>query len=244
MALTSRSVARASAAAETGQAVPATTDDRAVQKLDSLKSKQPPRLSGRNPYSLFVGFLKVLLPALAVALVLLVVAWPQLVPDERQFRIGVAEISLEQAESLSMLNARFDGLDSNNQPFTVTADLATQDSGDSPVVDLELPKADITMHDGTWLAVTANSGRYQREDGVVDLNGDVVLFHDQGFEFRTDTATVDLNASEARGSDPVHGQGPLGILDAEGFRLVDKGQRIFFTGKSRLIIYQDGEGAK
>lgn len=240
MAQISHSVAQA---AGDGRAVAAEADDGALQTLSDLKSKQPPRLSGRNPYSLFVGFLKVLLPALAVALVLLVVAWPQLMPDERQFRIGVTEISLEQAESLSMLNARFDGLDSNNQPFTVTADLATQATGDSPIIDLELPKADITLHDGTWLAITANSGRYQREDGRVDLNGDVVLFHDEGFEVQTEAATVDLKGGEAHGSDPVHGQGPLGILNAEGFRLVENGERIIFTGKSRLIIYQDGAGS-
>ena len=49
----------------------------------------PPRLSGRNRYSIVVGFLKVLLPALAVALILLVVVWPELSRDGRDFRVRV-----------------------------------------------------------------------------------------------------------------------------------------------------------
>lgn len=197
----------------------------------------PPRISGRDGYSLFVTLMKVLLPALAVGLILLMVVWPQLRPDTDKFRIGVAKISLEQAESLSMLNPRFEGIDDKNQPFNVTADLATQETGDSQIVDLDRPKADISMEDGTWLAVMAKAGRYDRTASTIDLNGEVVLFHDRGFEVQTPVAHVDLDAGVAVGDQPVRGQGPLGTIDSEGFRIEDRGARVFFTGQSRMTIY-------
>ena len=204
---------------------------------------QPPRLSGHNRYSLFVGVLKVLLPALAAGLILLVFAWPQLRPLSDRFRIGVTDLSLEQADNLTMLNARYQGRDDKNQLFHVTADMATQASGEDQLLNLELPKADILLDDGTWLALTASSGRYQRDANTLDLIGQVNVFHDKGFELRTESAHVDLDAGKATGSDPVAGQGPFGLLESEGFIVVDRGERIFFTGKSRIVLFSDAKEA-
>lgn len=196
----------------------------------------PPRLSGRNRYSLFVGLMKVVLPALAVALILLIVIWPQLNFDKSRFRVRVSDISLEQADSLAMLNARFEGLDEKNQPFSLTADEATQTAQQEGLIHLELPKGDITLEDGTWLAMNAREGVYSRDAQLLDLTGAVTLFHDRGFELRTEAAQVDLKAGSAEGFETVEGQGPFGALVAEGFQMLDRGERIIFTGKSRVVL--------
>ncbi len=226
-------------APEAKTALPGKRSAKATRTRDAARPpRQPPRFSGRNGYSIFVVLLKVLLPALAAALILLVFAWPQLDPRDDAFRIGVSRISLDQAESLSMLNPRFDGLDDLNRPFSVTADLATQEAGDSDIVDLELPKADLTLENGTWLAIMAKAGRYHRKAEIVDLAGDVVLFHDDGFEVRTEVAHIHLKHGRAEGDQAVEGHGPLGTLTSEGFRIEDQGKRVFFTGKSRMLVYK------
>lgn len=201
----------------------------------------PPRLSVSNRYSIFVGFLKILLPAVAVALILLVVVWPEISRDGREFRVRVSDISLEQADSLTMLNARFEGVDDKERQFTLTADEATQTTDDENLIRLELPKGDITLEDGTWMAMTAREGRYRRDTQMLDLNGEVTLFHDRGFELRTEAAQVDLEAGVARGSEDVEGQGPFGNLEAEGFEVLDRGARVLFTGKSRAVLYPKTE---
>ena len=205
--------------------------------------RQPPRMSVGNRYSIFVGFMKMLLPAVAVALILLVVAWPKFVFDDNRFRLSISKLGPEQAESLTMLNARFDGVDEENRPYTLTADMATQSEREKDLVDLELPKADITLPDGTWLALTAQQGQYRRERQVLDLAGSVSLFHDQGFELRTESARVDLKNGTASGNQPVQGQGETGLIDAEGFRVYDRGERIVFTGKSHMFIFPGAEEA-
>jgi lipopolysaccharide export system protein LptC len=197
---------------------------------------QPPRLSFRDRYSIFVGFMKVLLPAMAAGLILLVVAWPQFSVDEGQFRLSMSKLAPEQADSLTMLNAHFEGVDEKDQPYTITADMATQSENDKDLVTMELPKADITLEDGTWLALTARSGEYRKESEMLDLAGSVSLFHDQGFELQTDAARIDLNAGTAEGVHPVEGQGSIGSIQAEGFRVLDRGARILFTGKSHLVV--------
>src|SRR3546814_7980322 len=60
------------------------TADAAVGSAAASVRTPPPRLSGRNSYSLFVTSMKVVLPALAAGLVLLVVAWPQIMPDRSE----------------------------------------------------------------------------------------------------------------------------------------------------------------
>ncbi len=200
-------------------------------------ARQPPRLSGRNAYSIFVGWMKVVLPALAVALVLLVIVWPQFKLYEGRFRIRVSDISLEQADKLTMLNARYEGLDDKQQPFVLTADQATQSSQSKNLIDLEMSKGDITMNDGTWLAMDAQEGRYNRDSDLLDLQGDVVLFHDRGFELLSQSARVNLAAGTAEGHETTEGQGPSGSSLSDGFQVLERGDVLIFTGKSRLILY-------
>lgn len=206
------------------------------------KPPQPPRLSLRDGYSLFVGTMKLVLPALAVAIILLVIVWPQVVPSPGSFRIGLSELAPEEVDNLHMVNARFRGRDEQGRPFTVLADTATQDSSGANEVQLTQPQADITLEDGAWLTVSSKDGTYWRDSETLRLIGNVNLFHDQGFEMQTEAADVDLKAGKATSDRPVDGQGPSGTLTAEGFTVLNKGERILFTGKSHMTIYEkDGK---
>ncbi len=200
-----------------------------------------PRLSGLNRYSLFVNSMKVFLPALAAALIILVVAWPQLAIDERSFHIEIIKDAAEQAKNLAMINAKYDGVDEEGRPFTVTADMATQLAGQEALIELRLPKADMTLDDGAWLALSAKVGNYDREAQLLDLTGAVTLFHDRGFEMATESALIDLQAGTAEGDQEVVGHGPVGILRAEGFKVLDSGRRIIFSGKSQMIFYPEAK---
>lgn len=201
---------------------------------------QPPRLSMRNGYSLFVGTLKVVLPALAVAMILLVVVWPQFAPDDSRFRLGISDLSPDSAGNLTMVNPRFQGRDTEDRPFSVVAKSASQAKSGADRVELDAPKADITLADGAWVALTADNGVFYRDRQQLDLDGHVSLFHDHGFELHTAAALVDLKAGTATSTTPVSGQGPTGHLEAQGFRLEDKGRTIIFTGNSKLTLYGEG----
>ena len=188
-------------------------------------------------YSRFVSLMKVFLPTLALLLIGLVVVWPYLQSKESRFRIGFSGLMLSGSEDPNMVNARYQGTDKNSRMFTITADLAKNLLDDSSAVELEMPKADIVLEDGTWLVMTADTGIYKRDAATLNLVGAVTLFHDSGYEFRTSKATINLTEGLAEGKEKVEGQGPFGNLKAEGFRLIDKGKIILFTGKARMIFY-------
>ena len=195
-------------------------------------------------YSRLVSLMKLILPLLALVVIALVVAWPHLDTTDIRFRIGFAAPQLNDAEDPSMINPRYVGTDKDNQPFSLTADLARNLSGPGTQVELEMPKADITTQDGTWLVLTAENGIYAREAKRLKLNGKVNMFHDHGYEFRTDRAQVDLTTGTASGNDPVEGQGAFGHLTATGFQLTNKGRTIQFRGKSKLTLYPGTSGPK
>jgi lipopolysaccharide export system protein LptC len=200
---------------------------------------RPPEVSRWRAvgYSRFVSLMKVLLPAVAFVLLLLVAAWPYLDRMDNSFRIGFAALKARDVSSPRMVNPRYVGLDKNHRPFAVTADLATDETGSAAVVALEMPKADITLDDGSWLVLTSEAGVYSRDAQNLALAGDVTLYHDSGYEIRTAAADVDLAGGNASGNEPVAGHGPFGDLRSEGFRLSDKGKVITFTGKAQLVLY-------
>lgn len=214
-------------------------DPRPAQRGDRL-ARFLPGTGARRRYSViysrFVSLLKFLLPAAALTLTGLLLLWPQInpVPIKIGFKGGV---SVEDLENLRMLAPRMIGRDSKEQPYTVTAEQATQDAGSSDVTDLVRPKGDIQLDSGAWVALTADTGKYNKQSQLLHLEGNVNVFHDSGYELQTLRADVDLDKGNAQGDDPVVGQGPDSELQGEGFRLYNKGARIIVTGKSRLVIH-------
>ncbi len=197
---------------------------------------RPPRLSGGDAYSSVVGILKYLLPAIAVGLVLLVIAWPRVNPVKQSATVGISDLQTEEPSNSTMLNARFDGIDDDGRPYRVTADTATQRPDDERLVDLENPSGDILTKDDTWIAVTSLSGLYNKEEEVLDLEDGVTLFHDQGYEMRTETAKIFMGEGRVVGRDPVDAQGPSGNIVSEGIEIEDNGAVVRFTGRAHMEI--------
>jgi len=200
------------------------------------------RAGGR--YTRFVALMRIVLPVVAAVLVLLVVIWPQLNEDTHRFRLmEQSGISLKDGGDQQAVNARFTGTDAQNRPFTLTADSAVESQTTPDAVTLAFPKADITTKTGAWIALSAANGLYHRNDKILDLYGDVTMFHDSGFELRTASARIDFNQSDATGDQPVEGHGPMGTVKAKGFRVIDGGKQMWFTGQSKLVFWPSARQA-
>lgn len=192
-------------------------------------------------YSRFANSMRITLPLVAVAIVVLVISWPQLTEKPKKFSLTVSDVSSTEAGGQQIINARFTGTDAENRPYSVTADTASQVKNAPDMIDLAFPKADITLESGAWLALSAETGTFNRKTQVLDLQGRVNLFHDLGYELRTAEAAILMKEGTASGDKPVSGQGPLGTIRSTGFQILDRGKRVLFTGKSRLIMYPAGK---
>ncbi|MFZ5790123.1 MAG: LPS export ABC transporter periplasmic protein LptC [Pseudomonadota bacterium] len=215
--------------------------ERAMAQTEQQSRRSPPR-ARRHPvrdYSRFVTVMKFLLPTLAAGLIVLLAIWSQIRIEDGRFRIGVADVPPTQIDRLSMISPRFEGIDDRNRPFTVTAEEASQVKDDEDLIDLVRPQADMTLENGTWIALSAEHGRFQRSTRQLQLVGQVSLFQDQGYELHAESVAIDFSAGSAVSDTPVHGQGPSGDLAGEGLKLTEKGQIIELTGKSRVTLYAD-----
>ncbi|QJE71998.1 LPS export ABC transporter periplasmic protein LptC [Aerophototrophica crusticola] len=212
---------------------------RAERHAAAAAAMAPRRRGGpRDPHAhtRAVNTAKVALPALAALVLLLVGAWPLVTGDHETRKAG------PESGELEMVDARYVGTDQTARPFEVRANRVVQTGQGGKLVELVEPQAEITLQGGDWLSITAERGRYDQTSGHLSLEGKVQFFHDGGYEFLTDQAELDTTKGLAWGDRPVRGQGPFGDIDAGGFRIVDDGNTIVFTGKARLRL--DGNGTR
>jgi len=196
-------------------------------------------------YTWFVGFLKLALPTIAVVLVGLVLMWPQLKGAEENLRKSViGSLKLDEVENLQMVRARYVGADEQNRPYVLTAAAARQMSSGSDLIALEGPKGEMKLQDGAQVGLVAQAGAYYQKAQMLDLFGAVTMTHSNGYVVETEEARINLKDGSAEGNKTVIGHGPAGTLRSEGFRIIEKGQTVLFTGKARMVINSESADAK
>jgi lipopolysaccharide export system protein LptC len=134
-----------------------------------------------------------------------------------------------------MISPAYQGLDSKNQPYKVTAKKAVQK--DAQTITMQSIRADLMQNDGKWLALDAGSGELNTQTKFLTLYDKVTLFYEGGYEFRTEYADVNIDEGSAQSNLPVEGQGPTGTLKANSFSLVDRGRVIRFDGSVITTLY-------
>lgn len=174
------------------------------------------------------------LPVFAVALLSLVALWPEINRLSDRTRMSMRALFAIEAESGRMLEPHYRGVDQRGRPYTLTAAWASQASQSR--IDLGNPVGDILLENGTWMQARAKDGVYMQHSELLDLQGNVVLYRGDGTTLRTQTATVDIRQGVGSGNDKTHAEGPFGVLDAQGFTMVDKGAAVQFQGPARLVL--------
>lgn len=192
-------------------------------------------------YSRFVGLMKLVLPLGAIALTSLVFVWPYMSGHDDGFELDFADVGTDESNATFMTNARYFATDEESQPYTITAESVHELNGVSDQFKLTAPKADVLLNSGDWLALTAIGGILDRKKETLVLSDGVSVFSDSGYEFRTQQAQINLRTTDARGDSAVVGQGPLGVLNAAGFEVRDKGKSVLFLGPVELVLYPKAE---
>lgn len=182
-----------------------------------------------------VRIAKFMFPILGVALLAGIALWPELDRLEDRARVSFRRVAGTAPDAVRVVDPRYQGVDEENRPYTVTASVAAQ--ADSPdIVDLDRPRADILLTDGSWVLLESREGRFDKSKNRLDLQGEVTLWQDGGNLLVTEQAEILLSEGAASGDRPVHAQGPFGTLVSEGFRLTDRGQVVVFTGRARAVL--------
>lgn len=191
-----------------------------------------------------VALAKRLLPALALVLLALVALWPEVDRTADRARKTFEKLGATATQAMHMRNPHYRGVDQKGEPFTLTATAAGEPEDGR--FNLYAPKADIFMGDNShgnangidqnWLMVWSNTGAYRNHLDELDLTGNVTLYRGDGMMFFTDNSAIDLHTNDVLSAAQVHGEGPLGTLDGQGFALLDHGALLQITGPAKLVL--------
>jgi lipopolysaccharide export system protein LptC len=169
-------------------------------------------------YTRFVGIMKRVLFATALLLLAAVVAYGVQPRQQQKMTMIFKEMGLVSGD-LTMLKPKLNGLDSDGNPFVVTADSAVQNPKNLREATLKNVEADVNLKGGRWLNLTAPHGKMDSDAKTLQLWGATAMFTDDGNEMHTDLAYVDLVKGVVVGPHHVTGQGPHGTYEADRFRI-------------------------
>ncbi len=190
-------------------------------------------------YTLFVKSLRWILPLIAVGMTVVIVTWDD--AGRRTKPIQKEEL-IPQSENIQneLLKPMFNSVDKNNQPFTVTADRATQNRQDPDLIELDKPVAELQQIDGSKLNGEAANGLYAQKEQKLNLEGAVKLKHSNGYTLSTEELRIDLVTQKAYSGMDVRVDGPAGSIDATGLEGDANSGALIFMGPAKVILYSDG----
>ena len=165
------------------------------------------------PYTRFVKSAKVFLGMLVLGLMVLMFLYP-LIKKSTTVRIAFGNVDKGESAPTQMKNANFHGFDENNQPYNVTATVATQI--DQNTIEFDKINGDISLNTGKWINITADKGRLQVNEKLLSLTDNVEMFTDDGYEMRTQAMKIDVGKKLATSEVAVEGYGTLGTLNSLG----------------------------
>ncbi|AWK87919.1 LPS export ABC transporter periplasmic protein LptC [Azospirillum thermophilum] len=181
--------------------------------------------------------MKFALPALALAMVALLAAWPSLTTPPRS-RLAADKGQLE------MIKPRYLSADEKNQPYSVVASRADQSANQPNIIELDQPEAEMTENDGSWVTIKSEKGWYNQDTGILKMRGSVHVLRDDGREFTTEEADTDVRKGTAWGDSPVVGQGPQGEINAQGFRMSDRGKTMIFLNQAKAGVQSNVQSSE
>ncbi len=184
-------------------------------------------------YSRLVGSLKLILPISAACILMVLVV----LPNVNGSNVQPKKLNAVDA---AMVSPVYTSHDAQNRAFEVKADTAKQKPDAAGITDLSNPKAVIDLNNGATLNAEGKGAIYNEKDGSLNVKNGVVLRHSDGTTFTTDEARIDMNSKNAEGNKPVTLQGNFGEVKSQGFKALDGGKTIIFTGHSTATLKMGG----
>ncbi|MGF1560902.1 MAG: LPS export ABC transporter periplasmic protein LptC [Geminicoccaceae bacterium] len=185
-------------------------------------------------YSRFVDIMRWVLPASALGLAALVIAWPSI------YGSGLIAPALRTVEDLGAQSMRIErpqykGRTGNGDVYEVTAASAFLNPQDPDTIFLEF--LDAELEGATPVQLKSLNATYYRDKELLTLGGGIELRARDGYRFVTDSARVDLAKGQVDGEVAVQGSGPAGRIRADAFRVRDGGDFLRFEGNVHTVLY-------
>lgn len=205
------------------------------ERLSRLSVGTQRRVTINTRRSKIVRNLRFILPFIALVMTVIIITWDE---TGKQVAPLKKEEVIPQSQNIEneLLKPVFNSVDDQNQPYTVTADKATQSRSNPDILDLENPIATLTQLDKTTLSGKATKGIYEQKTQKLNLSGDVELQYSQGYTLKTQELRIDIPAQKSYSAQDVLIEGQAGTLEAKGLAGDAATGVITFTGPARIVL--------
>lgn len=193
-------------------------------------------------YRIFVFILKFILPISAITIFVAMLFFAE--GKDKTAKITVENISpkhinKDDITSVGVMeNPRIQGLDADNQPYSIMAEQAWQEN--SNLVVMRNITADITTESGSWLSAIAGAGQYFITENVANLQGGVEMFisdeQNAITQIQAQDAQLDIKNSIISSQNPISVKSDMADFAAGGFIANRIEEKITFTGPIKLTI--------
>ena len=181
--------------------------------------------------------LSVVLVGVGVAVTLVVASWLGFLHQSGDSKLEIKEVKIANSGEIALTGARYQGVTSSGQPFLITADQASEANDGSGRIDMQQPRATITMKNGQIIKLQSNYGVFDQPDDVVDMAGNVIVTQpSKNLKLASDALFADLKLGEMRSFVPVTVTDNARRIDAETMTVFDNGDRILFGGTARMVM--------
>ena len=186
-------------------------------------------------YSKFIKTIKFVFLGISVLMLLLIVI------NNRQSQIKIVGDKFSYSEKVDgsinqvLVKPIFMGLNKKEQPFKVTASKATRFNEETDTFYLENPIGEILIDNDKYY-LSGNNGVYDKNIQELKINGDVKFNNNLDLKFSTTEVFFDFKKQVLFGEKAVSGYRNNTKIDSQGIKILNKENKIIFTGKTKLLL--------
>ena len=186
-------------------------------------------------YSKFIKTIKFVFLGISILMLLLIVI------NNRQSQIKIVGDTFSYSEKIDgsinqvLVKPIFMGLNKKEQPFKVTASKATRFKEETNTFYLENPIGEILIDNNKYY-LSGNNGVYDKNIQELKINGDVKFNNNLDLKFSTTEVFFDFKKQILFGEKAVSGYRNNTKIDSQGIKILNKENKIIFTGKTKLLL--------
>lgn len=188
-----------------------------------------------------VRLLKILLPAFVGVAALVLIGY-SFIGLPRGVSIDLGGTALRDGR-IVMANPELDGFTAENRPYTMRAERASQELGNTSVIDLEGIGARLPLDEEGWADLNAGTGRFDQNANTLELGDGITVRLDRGVTAVLRSARVDLTEGSMSTVEPVRVELEGSEISADSLQVTDRGSVLIFENRVRMQINGHGLGA-
>ncbi len=189
-------------------------------------------------YSVFIKSLKFILLFFSVSILILVIFNNNSAKKENIFTDFSYDESDFQSVKQVLHKPTFIGIDKKNQPFKVMADKAIRLKQQPNIFKLEEPTGEINSGEEKFF-LSGDKGIFNKNVDQLQIKGNVKFNDENNMIFTTSEMYFDFKKEVLSGNKKVNGKKNNSVIVSEGFKILDDGEQIFFTGKTKLRLINE-----